>query len=68
MKVSTDNITATLAYCEAHCDNEDEERFLEWITEHLSDALKAEHPRFDHRAFMAAAMPTRSRLYEKAAS
>ena len=50
-------LAQTLAYCEAHCDSDDELRLIGWVTGHIAEALEREYPRFDEARFRAAANP-----------
>lgn len=61
MKVDTETIADALAYCEAHCDNDDETRLVEWVTEHVSAEIKHKHPRFRVGTFQSQANPIRLR-------
>ncbi len=54
-------IARALAYCEAHCDSEDETGVVRWVAETVGLHLKAEHPRFDSGRFHAAALPITAR-------
>lgn len=51
-------IARRLNYCYNHCDSKDEERMVEWITEHLADELYGTNPRSKPRSeFIRASVP-----------
>jgi hypothetical protein len=49
------------AYCEAHCDSDEETALVHWIAEHLSDAYAREYPRFNVSAWRVVALPINAR-------
>lgn len=56
-----------LAYCEAHCDNDEELALVAWVAEHLSDAIGKEIGVMDDqwfgwwRAFEERALPIQAK-------
>ena len=61
-KVDTDVIADRLAYLEAHCDNEDETRLIDWFAEHMADAIQMNTgTRFSRNQFEILAQPIKHR-------
>jgi hypothetical protein len=48
-------VAETLRYCDNHCDSKRELEIVEWVTEHMADAIAREYPRFDKIAFLQVA-------------
>lgn len=46
-KIDAGLVADVLAYCEAHADSDDEAALVHWISEHVGDAIKRTHPRFN---------------------
>lgn len=47
-------IAQRLRYCNQHCDSDDEANIVEWVSEHIADALLSTNPRFDRERFITA--------------
>lgn len=61
MNSTAQSVARALAYCEAHCDSEEEERLVRWVTEHVGRKIKGDHPRFNRGEFEIAALPIYTR-------
>jgi hypothetical protein len=42
----------TLRYCLAHCDTDEETGLVDWVAQHITDALTRDVQRFDRSGFV----------------